>query len=219
VATLLIGQPQGLPLRKFINVFLFPIIFNGFLLIDMNVKKDKFFTKEKLANLFLIIFISLWMFSLGVFVGRKNAPNGIMPDKVLEELAVLKKDAQKNAQDFSYMNTDNKLNYDTLIIPQQQKPAKKPVQESVQKFGVSKKESVLVIQAASFKNEKDAEKVVIYLKKSGFDAYIMKADIKKKGIFHRVRIKNIENKKEAEEIIIFLKEKKFSPITIKELKQ
>ena len=78
----------------------------------MKNKQDKkklslqFVPKDPLVWLFLIIFVSAWMFVLGVFVGRDTAPVKFDIEKLQKELAALKEAVIKKEQKLFKIDSD-----------------------------------------------------------------------------------------------------------------
>lgn len=59
------------------------------------------------------------------------------------------------------------------------------------------REKLYSVQVASYKNSKYAAKRLEELKAWGFDAFLQKAEIKNKGLYHRIFIGSFKTKKEA----------------------
>ena len=78
----------------------------------MKNKKDKkklslqFVPKEPLVWIFLIIFVSAWMFVLGVFVGRNTVPVKFDIEKLQKELVALKEAVIKKEQKLFKIDSD-----------------------------------------------------------------------------------------------------------------
>ena len=78
----------------------------------MKNQKDKekpliqFVPKKPLVWIFLIIFVSAWMFVLGVFVGRDTAPVKFDIEKLQKELAALKEAVIKKEQKLFKIDSD-----------------------------------------------------------------------------------------------------------------
>lgn len=65
----------------------------------------------------------------------------------------------------------------------------------------------LTIQVHSFQDQAKAQKALEDLRKQGFSGYIIKRDLKEKGIWYRVCVGEFETKQQAEEALTKLKEK------------
>jgi cell division protein FtsN len=82
----------------------------------MKNKKDKkkssfqFVPKEPSVWIFLIIFVSAWMFVLGVFVGRDSAPVKFDLEKLQKELVALKEAVIKKEQKRFKIDSDGVRN-------------------------------------------------------------------------------------------------------------
>ncbi len=77
------------------------------------------------------------------------------------------------------------------------------------------KEGMLAVQVASTKDLKSADEMVQKLKKRGYPAFSMKADIPEKGIWYRVRVGYFNDKTEAESIRRQLLKEKFEGIVVR----
>ena len=70
------------------------------------------------------------------------------------------------------------------------------------------------IQVASFKDSKDADKIVAKLRKKGYPAYRISSNIPEKGIWHRVRIGSFKDKAGAGNTLDKLKKEKFKAFLV-----
>jgi len=70
-----------------------------------------------------------------------------------------------------------------------------------------KPSKVFVIQVGSFRKENRASLLVKKLKKEGYEAYIVKKDLRDKGIWYRVWVGNFLDKKEANSVLDKIKKK------------
>ncbi len=185
------------------------------------VKKYRFFNKEKLSRIFVIIFISVWMFILGVFVGRKNAPVHIVPSKLEQEIAFLKKEAAEKERadedklDNDFSKAEQKYDFYDYLRSGENDGQKSKVKEPAKKE-IPIEALAVTLQAAAFKDKRDADKVAEYLKKEGYNVFIIKADVNN-TVWYRIRIRIL--KSDLPDTLKALKEKKFSPFVIYEAKE
>jgi cell division septation protein DedD len=195
--------------------------------------------KRNSGWLLLLLFVSAWMFFLGVLVGRGTVPVKFDIDKLQRELAALKADdikkqlsrveissdstqlkkdfgfyeALKDTKDDSKRSSgrkDGQTSGESLSVSKTSAKKKKKVSPSnPSRNDASRKATstpsdkgidgpkTLTIQAASFKDPKDADKMVAILKKKGYPAYRIIGVVPEKGVWYRVRIGNYSSKTEA----------------------
>lgn len=212
------------------------------------------FPKKNTSWLLLLVFVSGWMFFLGVLVGRGTAPVKFDIDKLQRELAALKEadlkeqlrrvegdssstamqrglefyEALKDTQDKEGKNVKRdaasqqrqarpkggaqdkpKINTSKNQRTDVSRQSKTP---SLKKDTAGKKN--LTIQAASFKDSKDADQMVKTLKDKGFPAYKIIGVVPGKGVWYRVRIGNYGSSNEAAVILKKLKKEGFKPYLV-----
>ena len=117
----------------------------------------------------------------------------------VEKQAAVKTDSKKAASPKSK----------PAATPQKKKPTKAQV-PAVAK--TSAPGPIYTIQASAHKSEKDADRLVQKLKKSGYPAYRAIGKIPGQGIWYRVRIGEYKNKTEAQSVIKKLKKDGHKPI-------
>lgn len=186
--------------------------------------------------------VSLWMFVLGLLVGRGNAPVEFDIYHLQKELTALKKvTAEKTTQRYkiAFEELDKKIDLgfhealtDSTLNIQAPAPAnsKKPVVKKasndtgtkiphkVRREPFKKKKpplSGMVIQVASTKDEHHADKLVAKLTALGYHAYRTTGTIPGKGTWHRVRVDGFKNVNEATTAVNRLEKIRFSPILIR----
>lgn len=171
-------------------------------------KPSRWTNRKRIAMwLLLIAFVAVWMFALGIFVGRKTIPVAFDIDKLQKELAALKQadiekqrsnakinsDATNDTNNFDYydkLKDSENINKRKHVVV---KPVKKPLPEknlkktkkkvvknrSVEPPGTSRKEKVLKPK----KKETGEKKLTIQVAslKDPNDADMMVAKLKKKG--------------------------------------
>lgn len=214
----------------------------------MKNKKDKkklslqFVPKEPSVWIFLIIFVSTWMFVLGVLVGRDTVPVKFDIEKLQKELvalkeAVIKKEQKRfkidsegvrNKIDFGFyeaLKETKKYNSDADISSRQKtkdlsqdsalKGRKNLVSNNTKTSKAKQKANKsLTIQVASLKDSKGADEMVAKLRKRGYSAYRTAINIPDKGLWYRVRIGFFKEKTEADSTLNKLKKEKFKAILV-----
>ena len=187
----------------------------------------------------VIIFVSAWMFLLGVLVGRGTAPVKFDMAKLQKELgalreAVLKKDQEKLERNSGKVRFPEALKetprpprikkpipFDQLKQkkkPLIEKPAenKKPIEkEAAPVAEAAAADRDLTIQVAALKESKLADKMIDTLQQKGYPAYKSIAEIPNKGIWYRVRIGSFRDKEDAQEILARLKKDNLQGILVK----
>ncbi len=109
----------------------------------MKNKKDKkkpslqFVPKEPLSWIFLIIFVSAWMFILGVLVGRDTAPVKFDIEKLQKELVALKKAVIKKELKLFKIDSDEVKNKTDFGFYEALKETKKDKNDGA---GISRKQ-------------------------------------------------------------------------------
>jgi cell division protein FtsN len=204
----------------------------------------------------LLIFVSGWMFFLGVLVGRGTVPVRFDIDKLQKELSALKEadikkqlsrveigsdsakvkkdlgfyEALKDTKDAGKKYDSRKSDKTSGRSPSSSKPVskikKKVSQSNTSQNLASRKpktaaldkriesEKNLTIQAASFKDPKDADKMVAELKKKGFPAYRIIGVVPDKGVWYRVRIGYYGSTTEAAAMINRLQKEGLKPYLV-----
>ncbi len=200
--------------------------------VSKNELFNRYFRKRIAGWLVLIFFVSVWMFILGILVGRGTLPVFFKTDKLQNELNALKeaeirkeKGRVKIGSGSQGKKTDLKF-YEELKETDNQKKrsvrkTKKPSVGSPKikktdrgKQDVKKSDQFatkrFTIQVASFRDLKDAKKMVYTLNKKGYSAYRMMGKIPEKGIWYRVRIGNFDSWEQADQALMKLRTDNFS---------
>ena len=174
----------------------------------------------------LLFLVCGWMFVLGVLVGRGTAPVNFDIQAIQKELIALKESMlrkEKNAIELQLEKESAKSNLefyealkgkstaDEIELPAKKEPPEKPATEAVKKtpsppLQVEKKsprvlpsvKGHLAVQVASTKDSKSADQMVGLLKKKGYSAFSIRAEIPEKGTWYRVRIGYFDSKTAAE---------------------
>lgn len=178
--------------------------------------------------LVILAFMSVWMFVLGIVVGRGTAPINFNTDPLQKELADLKKAEIKKeisrlkVDQNSTQRTKNLKFYEDLKKTGDKKQRdRKKTEPSIEKKRKTKKQpntnagqKRFTIQVASFKDPKDAEKLATRLKKKGYSAYKIRVEIPEKGTWYRVRAGSFKSKEDASRIMQNLKREGFGAIVV-----
>ena len=200
--------------------------------------------KAPLRWLFLFFFTSVWMFVLGIWVGRGTAPVTFDTKALIKELAELKetlikqehnsyqsdsseKHGSKGLDFYEALKKTENLNDDRkkTNLLQKKRSAQKKAPVEKKKWTPKKKEPLksvvseknnkkYTIQVASLKDAESADNMVSDLKKKGYLAYKSLAKVPGKGIWYRVRIGDFNNDKEAAAILGKLKKDNMSAIVV-----
>lgn len=193
----------------------------------------------------VLALVAAWMFVLGVLVGRGTAPVHFDIEALQTELASLReavREKEKNRfriTDDEAAKSTNQLDfYENLKksgpapagdavakdkSPAAAAPEKKPAAppRPAERENKSAPErppagtKPYTVQVSSLKQKQDADVMVDRLRASGFPAYRETADLKKKGIWHRVRIGSFSSPADAAQTIERLKSARLKPMLIK----
>jgi len=183
----------------------------------------------------MILFSSVWMFVLGIFVGRGTAPVKFDIQKLQKELIALKETVLKEEGDRfeAYMKSAQKKTnlgfYEALKAPdgetgspetrakktsQGQRSASSPELTKTQSAAGAEGKN-LTIQISSMRDSKAADAMVARLKKQGYKAYRTTGHIPDKGVWYRVRVGFYRNKEEAAPVVKRMKEDDYKPYLVK----
>ncbi len=200
------------------------------------IKQPIQMTRKQAAGWAVILFlISASMFALGVFVGRGTAPVTFDTKKLEKELASLKEAVIKKEQERFKINTDdidNKIRLSFYEVLKETKKSfkidppentkktavKKPLKIVKSKKASSPEKKIsggrLTIQVASLKDKKTALNMVARLKKKGYTAYLVSAEVPGKGTWYRVRIGSFNTREETGKIRNRLKKDELNSILV-----
>ncbi|MBW2662307.1 MAG: SPOR domain-containing protein [Deltaproteobacteria bacterium] len=186
----------------------------------------------------IIAFVSVWMFVLGIFVGRGTAPVKFDIEKLQKELIALKEAVLKEEKKQFKLDPDTGTGKIELSFYEALKDTKKNVRSSgtspekkkqpekevdvrpspqlikTASTGQAKTGDGFTIQVASLKDSKAADEITKQLKAKGYPAYTIMAKIPEKGIWYRVRTGEFKNKSETGDMLSRLKKNKFKPIVV-----
>jgi len=183
----------------------------------------------------LYILISIWMFLLGVFVGRgmvtvqfgkepkTEQAKGIYPREENPTKSSSEQEGIPQERELGFyesLREDTNLsgfaegNFTAIaIIPlEANKTQDTNKTEKIEKS--KEKEAVFIVQAASFLNKQDAEKFIAILKSKGYKAYESAISVRNK-VWHRVRIGRFKSRQEAKNILKKLEKERVNPIILK----
>ena len=202
-----------------------------------SVKKDG--KTKSYGWLWAIFLISGCMFTVGVLVGRGNAPVEFDIQELQNEIAALK--AREKRAETARHKVEPGF-YEALkkpvetISPPAKAPAKKKLQAPVTKKKMAAKpapedkssrlasekalrelggsDKPLTIQVSSLKDHALAQQTARALRAAGYNAYVITAVVPGKGVWHRVRIGAFGDKKEAQPVMKKLKAEGRKPILV-----
>jgi hypothetical protein len=202
-----------------------------------SAKGSRFALQLTRKQLFLwlgLAFIAMvWMFTLGILVGRGLSPVRFDVQKLKNELIALKQEALKRDQARFKIETENlsgnpDLDFYKILTDKKEearfksakanehnaKPeARSPEASKANKMGG---QGLLTIQVASLKNAKKARQVVTRLRRKGYDAYEVTTSVPGKGTYHRVRVGHFADSSEAGLVAARLKEDKLETMILRE---
>ena len=201
-----------------------------------SAKKDE--KTKSYGWLWAIFLISGCMFTIGVLVGRGNAPVEFDIQELQNEIAALK--AREKRAEIARHKIEPGF-YEALKKPVEKTspPAKAPAKKQSSPPVVEKKvpakpepdksnrvksekalrelggsDKPLTIQVSSLKDHTLALRTEKALKAAGYHAYVITAMVPGKGVWHRVRIGAFADKKEAEPVMKKLKAEGRKPILV-----
>ena len=191
-------------------------------------------TRKQLFLWFGLAFLAMvWMFTLGIMVGRGLSPVRFDVQKLKKELMALKHEALKRDQARFKIETDNlsgnpDLDFYKILTDKKEearfkfakageqtaKPdARSPEASKPKKMG---RQGLLTIQVASLKNATKARQVAARLKRKGYEAYEVTVDVPGKGTYHRVRVGHFADSSEAGRVAARLKRDKLETMIVRE---
>ncbi len=188
--------------------------------------------------LWAVFLISGCMFTIGVLVGRGNAPVEFDIQQLQNEIKALKAKEQRAETTRQKVEPGFyealKKPVETVPPPVPKKPAQKqsappavvakkvaakPAPEKVDKAKSEKalrelggSDKPLTIQVSSLKDHALAQQTAGALKAAGYKAYVITAMVPGKGVWHRVRLGAFADKKEAGPVMKQLKSEGRHPI-------
>jgi septal ring-binding cell division protein DamX len=202
-----------------------------------SAKESRFALQLTRVQLFLWLgfaFVAMiWMFALGVLVGRGLSPVRFDVPKLKKELMALKQEALERDQarfnvetenlsgnpdlDFYKTLTDKKEEARLKFVKAHEQTAKPYVKYSeVFKPKKTGGPRVFTIQVASLKSATEAGQEVARLKRKGYDAYEVTVNVPGKGAYHRVRVGHFADQREADLVAARLKEDKLKTMIVRE---
>jgi hypothetical protein len=202
-----------------------------------SAKRSRFVLVLTGKQLFLwlgLVFLSIvWMFALGILVGRGLSPVRFDVPKLKKELMALKQEALKRDQERFNIETDNLSGnpeldfYKTLTDKKEEarfefaKAHEHTAKPDVKSPEVSKPKKtgghgLLTIQVMSLKNAKKARQVVAHLKRKGYDAYLVTMNVPGKKAYHRVRVGHFADSSEAGRVAVRLQEDQLETMIVRE---
>ena len=187
----------------------------------------------------IIVFVSAWMFVLGILVGRGTAPVHFDIEKLQNELtalkeAVLKKERKGFSAQPEAFDKGQQLGFyealkerdipgvaQEMIRPRKRiaRPQPAIIQPQLRKRAASirqepKPKEKVTIQVASLKDPRAADNMVAKFKRMGYPAYRVIGKIPNRGIWYRVRIGSYTGRSQAKEMLIKLREDKVKGIIV-----
>jgi cell division septation protein DedD len=173
----------------------------------------------------LFLFVSGWMFVLGIFVGRGTAPVQFDMQKIQNELTALKEAVTRKAQSEVRLGSDTSSKKPNLEFYEElkntkkdtgfetRKPVKKlPPKKVIPQTSPGKVSNAtgkkLTIQVAAVKDQKVADQWVEKLKKKGYSAYRVKGKVSGNSTWYRIRVGHFKSRGDALKTLNRLKQEK-----------
>ncbi len=175
----------------------------------------------------IIVFVSAWMFVLGILVGRGTAPVHFDIEKLQNELAALKEavlkkerkrfssqpDALDKGQELGFYEALKETKDVSGVIGSKKRITRTPqaiIQPRLRKKTASARQEPklkkrVAIQVASLKDPRAADRMVAKFKRKGYPAYRVIGKIPNRGIWYRVRIGSYSGRSQAKEMLITLR--------------
>ena len=200
--------------------------------------------KEVVAKSALCTLVCLWMFILGLLVGRGTAPIRFDIRQLQDELAALKaatieETTQRYRVAFQELDREMDLGFHEALRDEEtdlfatlppsalDTPALEPP-VAAQESDVPKKTKATdfqkpetrdtplpwAIQVAATQDEAQGNLLMERLDQMGFPAYIVKVTIPEKGTWFRIRVGDYSSREAAEADLGRLKKERFSPMII-----
>ncbi len=188
-------------------------------------------------NAGILLCVSVWMFFVGVLVGRGTMPVKFDIPKLEEKLIGKRLAAEKRETAAVFDNEENRPGGDlefyedlkTDISNEQLPPAKivkatlptpevEPVSDSNQGDGATKataESGSYTVQVASLRSEASAKSIADNLIEKGFKAFVASSSSSDRGIWYRVRIGNYKNKTDAVKMADRMESESFKPIVVR----
>jgi cell division protein FtsN len=172
----------------------------------MKNKKDKkkpsfqFIPKEPLVWIFLIVFVSAWMFVLGVFVGRDMVPVKFDIDKLQKELVALKEAVIKKEQKRFKIDSDGVINKTDFGFYEALKETKKNKNNGA---GISKKQETKHLS----KNETVKVKKRVFPDRSKIINKDKQKNLTETDKKLTIQVASFKDSKDADEMLAKLKKK------------
>ena len=200
-------------------------------------KGSRFALQLSRRQLFLwlgLAFLAMvWMFTLGIIVGRGLSPVRFNVQKLKKELMALKQEVLKRDQARFKIETDNlswnpDLDFYKILTDKKEearfkfaKTRKQTAKLDARSPEASKAnkmagQGLLTIQVASLKNATKARQMVARLKRKGYEAYEVAVNVPGKGTYHRVRVGHFADSNEAGRVAARLKQDKLEAMIVRE---
>jgi hypothetical protein len=188
-----------------------------------------------------IAFTSVWMFLLGMSVGRNTCPIRFDTKPIMSQISQWIESDVNQQQEYARMiNSQDKIaeiDYEALketnveLIPAQEK-RQNPLENSTQKQLITKRSTkkrtkgqftlksdkdlsdCVTLQTASLKNAHAAVEMAKRLKRMGFPAYTASINIPQKGLWHRVRVGTFSSIQKARKMKDILQKQDINSIIV-----
>ena len=151
----------------------------------------------------ILLCVSVWMFFLGILVGRGTAPIKFDIPKLEKKLIPKRLAAEQRKK-----TVVEKINKDGEG-PDTDSPEEQPLSDSTSASGR------YTVQVASLRTEESAKSMADELIKKGFNAFVVKSSSSDNSVWYRVRIGYYKNKSDAQKVSDRMFRESFQPIVVR----
>lgn len=187
----------------------------------------------------LLLLVCLWFFVLGVLVGRGMVPVTGIGTPLEKELAQARQESLKQKEAEAEVQAQVRIDFHEALKEDKARPlkipaplppaadkvtpaaptpavqAKPPASETPPvKAASADAEKMFTIQVAAIKDPRAAQEMIEKLKKKGFDAYSIKAELADGVVWHRIRCGAFESREAAGPLLSNLKEAGYGPVLV-----
>ncbi len=190
--------------------------------------------KKFWARAGILLAVSVWMFTLGILVGRGTAPvkfdihnlEQTLLDKrqaeAEKEVAATSKDIQSGPRKtelgfykaLKSAKTDDQLSGISSKPKTEMTPRQRPENNGASPQTRSTA-GLYTVQVASLRSKDSAQRIANELIKKGYDAFFASSSSSGAGTWYRVRIGNYKNKSDANNMARLMKKESFQPIVVR----
>jgi cell division protein FtsN len=180
----------------------------------------------------VLLSLSVWMFLLGVLVGRGTAPIKFDIDKLEKTLLSKRRAADQKEMEMVSGNIQSgpdktKLDFYETLKKNQTEEKLPPPKTNVDTKQASGSSPVVpihsssipglyTVQIASLRSKDSAQSIAANLMKKGFDAFIATSSSYGSGTWYRVRVGNYKKKSDAGKMAKKMRSESYKPIVVQQ---